>query len=169
MAPFGELQEATLGLGDKAIGLAREAFGTLLGRDHLADAGRAQQDRGSDRLDAIRHEARADAARTRAALDERRQRASQGSEKVSGKGGGEFSRTGTREAVSGVAEQAKGKAKEAVGALTGDDRVRREARAQQSKGEARTTAAREEAKGEEARAEARAADLRTRAAEQRRP
>ena len=161
MASFNELQEASLGLTDKAVGLAKEAFGTLFSRSELAHAGRAQQDKGSERLDAIRHEAKADAARAKAALQERVQRSQQDNPR----GGGSASESGPREGVSGVAERVKGQAKEAVGAIADSDRLRREGSAQQAKGEAKTEAAKEEAKAEKERAGVRPADARQQAAE----
>lgn len=50
----------------------------------------------------------------------------------------------------------KGKAKEAAGALTGKDELRREGRAQQDKAEAERNVAVKEAEAEKARAEAEA-------------
>ncbi|GAC1309160.1 MAG: hypothetical protein NVSMB16_05490 [Acidimicrobiales bacterium] len=61
MASISELQEASMGLTDKAIGLFREAIGTVIGNDGLSEAGKAQQEKGTDRLEAIKHEAKADA------------------------------------------------------------------------------------------------------------
>jgi uncharacterized protein YjbJ (UPF0337 family) len=56
----------------------------------------------------------------------------------------------------GVFEEAKGKAKEALGDVTDDPKLRREGEAQAEKGEAEreATEARAEAKAQEARAEA---------------
>ena len=64
--------------------------------------------------------------------------------------------TGPENAVEGVVEGVKGKAKEAVGAVTGNDEMRREGRAQQEKGDAQRDVARKEAEAEKARAEAKA-------------
>ncbi|TCJ95755.1 CsbD family protein [Nocardia alba] len=61
---------------------------------------------------------------------------------------------GVREGVEGVVEDVKGKAKEAAGALTGDDNLKEEGRAQQDKAESQREAARKEAAAEKARAEA---------------
>ena len=63
--------------------------------------------------------------------------------------------SGPRDAARGVVEDVKGKAKEAVGALTSDDEMREEGRAQQDKAAARRDAAVKEAEAEKARAEAR--------------
>ena len=64
------------------------------------------------------------------------------------------------EAIRGVVEDAKGKAKEAVGNLTGRDDVAREGQAQQDKAEALRNAAKKEAEAEAARGSAKAAELR---------
>ena len=165
MASISELQEASLGLTDKAIGLAREAFGTILGNDGLADAGKAQQDKGTQRLEAIKHEAKADAARTKAMAQDKAERAAQG-KSGDGAGSNEFSVGGVKEAGGGIAERVKGQAKEALGSITNNSGLKREGNAQQAKGEAKSDAAKEEAKAEAARAKARAADTRQRAAEE---
>jgi uncharacterized protein YjbJ (UPF0337 family) len=62
--------------------------------------------------------------------------------------------TGPREAVEGVVEDVKGKAKEAAGVITGDQDLKKEGRAQQDKAESQRDAARKEAEAEKARAEA---------------
>jgi uncharacterized protein YjbJ (UPF0337 family) len=72
-------------------------------------------------------------------------------------------KSGPREAVEGVVEGVKGKAKEAVGSLAGRDDVVREGRAQQDKAEAQRDAARKEAKAEAARGAAEAAEEREKA------
>jgi len=66
------------------------------------------------------------------------------------------------EAVKGVVEDVKGKAKEAVGAVTGRDDVTREGRAQQDKAEAQRNAAKKEAEAEAARGSAKVAEERQR-------
>lgn len=165
MASFSEVQEALLGLTDKVTGLSKEAVGTLAGRRRLAEAGRAQQDKGTARLDAIRHEASADASRAKAAANDRVQRAHQHAP-MSGGGGGEFSQTGPAEGAGGVAERVKGRVKEAAGAVVDDPKLRREGQAQQAKGRARTEAAKEEASAEVSRTQVRAAEGRQRAAEE---
>jgi len=65
------------GLVDKVLGVNKEAFGTLLGNDSLAQEGQAQQDRGTAELKALRAEVKADAARVDAEVSEKRQRAAQ--------------------------------------------------------------------------------------------
>jgi uncharacterized protein YjbJ (UPF0337 family) len=69
-------------------------------------------------------------------------------------------KSGPQEAVRGVVEDVKGKAKEAVGTVTGRDDMVREAKAQQDKAEAEREAARNEAKAEAARGGAKAAEER---------
>jgi uncharacterized protein YjbJ (UPF0337 family) len=74
-------------------------------------------------------------------------------------------RNGIEEAVSGVVEGAKGKAKEVVGKVTDRDDLHREGQAQQDKAEAQRTAAKKEAEAESARGAAKANEARE-AAEQ---
>ena len=62
--------------------------------------------------------------------------------------------TGPEAGAKGVVEDVKGKAKEAVGALTGKDELRREGEAQQEKAGAQREVAAKEAEAEKARAEA---------------
>ncbi len=62
--------------------------------------------------------------------------------------------TGPESAVKGVVEDVKGKVKEAAGALTGQDELRREGHAQQEKASAQREVAEKEAAAEKARAEA---------------
>lgn len=72
-------------------------------------------------------------------------------------------KSGPAEALSGAVEGVKGKAKEAVGGLTGNDDLADEGRAQQDKAEAERDAARKEADAERSRAEAEAHEARQRA------
>lgn len=71
--------------------------------------------------------------------------------------------TGPEAGAKGVAEGVKGKVKEAAGALTGNDEMRREGEAQQDKAEAQRDVARKEGEAEKARAvaEAREAEQRS--------
>ena len=64
--------------------------------------------------------------------------------------------TGPEAGVKGIVEDVKGKVKEAAGAITGKDELRREGRAQQDKAEAERDVAVKEAEAEKARAEAEA-------------
>jgi uncharacterized protein YjbJ (UPF0337 family) len=62
--------------------------------------------------------------------------------------------SGPQEAIKGVVEDVKGKAKEALGTVIGRDDVQREGKAQQDKAEAQRDAAGKEAEAEKARAQA---------------
>jgi uncharacterized protein YjbJ (UPF0337 family) len=70
--------------------------------------------------------------------------------------------SGPRDAARGIAEDVKGKAKEAAGALIDNEDMREEGRAQQDKAAARRDAAMKEAEAEKARATARADEARQR-------
>ncbi|OBI50039.1 general stress protein CsbD [Mycobacterium kyorinense] len=72
-------------------------------------------------------------------------------------------KSGPGEAIRGVVEGAKGLAKEAAGAVTGNDEMVEEAKAQQDKAEAQRNAARKEAEAEAARGSAKAAEARQKA------
>ena len=69
-------------------------------------------------------------------------------------------KSGSAEAVKGVVEDVKGKAKEAVGAVTGRDDFTREGQAQQDKADAQRDAAKKEAQAEAARGGAKTAEER---------
>jgi uncharacterized protein YjbJ (UPF0337 family) len=71
--------------------------------------------------------------------------------------------SGPRAGVSGVVEDVKGKAKEAAGAITDNEKLEREGEAQQSKAEAERDVAKNEAKAEKARAEAEAQEAQQKA------
>ena len=60
-------------------------------------------------------------------------------------------KSGPHEAVEGVVEGVKGKAKEVIGAAAGRDDVKRQGEAQQDKGAAQRDAAEKEAEAESAR------------------
>ena len=62
--------------------------------------------------------------------------------------------TGPKSAAKGVVEDIKGKAKEVIGEVTGDDSKEREGRAQQDKARSERDVAEHEAKAEAARSEA---------------
>jgi uncharacterized protein YjbJ (UPF0337 family) len=62
--------------------------------------------------------------------------------------------TGLEAGIKGVVEDVKGKAKEAAGAVTGRDELRREGRAQQEKADSQRDVAAKEAEADKARAEA---------------
>ncbi|MBN3513367.1 CsbD family protein [Mycolicibacterium nivoides] len=71
--------------------------------------------------------------------------------------------SGPEEGIKGVVEDVKGKAKEAVGTVTGRDDLVREGKAQQDKAEAQKDVAKKEAEAESARAGAKAAEQREQA------
>jgi uncharacterized protein YjbJ (UPF0337 family) len=71
--------------------------------------------------------------------------------------------SGPEEAVKGVVEGVKGKAKEVVGAVTGRDDIQREGQAQQDKADAQREAAKKEAEAEGARAAAKSSEAREKA------
>ncbi|SDJ47718.1 hypothetical protein SAMN05444157_3551 [Frankineae bacterium MT45] len=66
--------------------------------------------------------------------------------------------TGPEAGISGIVEDAKGKLKEGVGAVVGNDSLKHEGQAQQNKAEAEREVAGHEAQAEKARAEAAAAE-----------
>ena len=68
--------------------------------------------------------------------------------------------SGPEEAVKGVVEGVKGKAKEVAGAVAGRDDLYREGQAQQDKADAQRNAAKKEAEADSARAAAKAAEER---------
>jgi len=69
-------------------------------------------------------------------------------------------KSGPEEAIGGVAEDVKGKAKEAAGTVAGRDDLTQEGKAQQDKAEAQRDAAKKEAEAESARGGAKAAEKR---------
>jgi uncharacterized protein YjbJ (UPF0337 family) len=71
--------------------------------------------------------------------------------------------SGPKAGVEGVAEDVKGRAKEAVGAVTGDESMKQEGQAQQDKADAQRDVAAKEAEAEKARAAASAAEAEQRA------
>jgi uncharacterized protein YjbJ (UPF0337 family) len=73
------------------------------------------------------------------------------------------SESGPKAGVEGVVEDVKGRAKEAAGAVTGDESLKQEGEAQQDKAAAQRDVAAKEAEAEKARAEARAAEAEQRA------
>jgi uncharacterized protein YjbJ (UPF0337 family) len=71
--------------------------------------------------------------------------------------------SGPAAGAKGVVEEVKGRAKEALGDLTGDEEKQREGKAQQEKADAQREVARKEAEAEKARAEAEAHEAQQRA------
>ncbi|MDX1880850.1 CsbD family protein [Mycobacterium sp. SMC-18] len=74
--------------------------------------------------------------------------------------------TGPEEAIRGVVEGVKGKAKEVIGTVAGRDDLVREGQAQQDKADAQRDAAKKEAEADAARAGAKAAEAREKAEQQ---
>ena len=66
--------------------------------------------------------------------------------------------SGPKAGADGAVEDVKGRAKEAVGAVTGDKSLKQEGEAQQAKAAAQRDVAAKEAEAEKARAEAAAAE-----------
>jgi uncharacterized protein YjbJ (UPF0337 family) len=62
--------------------------------------------------------------------------------------------SGTRAGTEGIVEDVKGKAKQVVGEVTGDESLEREGRAQQDKAAAQRDVAKHEAEAEKARSDA---------------
>ncbi len=75
--PHVSPQNAT-GFLHKLIGLAKELTGELVGNRSLVEAGEAQQDRGTEKLKALRAEVKADAHEAQATAHESRELAAQG-------------------------------------------------------------------------------------------
>jgi uncharacterized protein YjbJ (UPF0337 family) len=72
-------------------------------------------------------------------------------------------KSASEDAIKGVVEDVKGKAKEAAGTVTGRDDLIREGKAQQDKAEAQRDAAKKEAQAAAARGAAKAAEQRQKA------
>jgi uncharacterized protein YjbJ (UPF0337 family) len=72
------------GLADKVIGLGKEIVGTVTGQDRLSKAGQVQQDKGTERIKAIRAQVEAEAHQTQAAAaGQTQQRAQRTKERTS--------------------------------------------------------------------------------------
>ena len=66
-----------LGLVSKIVGLGKEIAGSVTGNSRLREAGQVQQEKGTERLKAIRDEAKADEKKAKGAAAERAQRTAQ--------------------------------------------------------------------------------------------
>ena len=64
-------------IGDKAVGLSKEAFGAVTGNESLQEAGEAQQEKASERLRAMRAEVKAEQKDAKADVLQKRQKAAQ--------------------------------------------------------------------------------------------
>ena len=73
--------------------------------------------------------------------------------------------SGPEEAIKGIVEDVKGKAKEIIGIVTNRDGLRQEGRAQQEKAEAARNVSKKEAEAAAARAAEQAAEARQKSAE----
>lgn len=152
-------------LGEKAIGLTREFWGTVLDRQDLREAGQAQQKKADQRMEQFRREVKADAKRVEAAAKERKQKASQGRTDGGSSTRKMSSMTGPEAGSKAVSEKVKGGLKEAAGSLVGNEDLRREGSSQQEKATAQSGVAEQEGKAEQARARANMAERQQRAAE----
>ena len=65
------------GLLDKIVGLGKEIFGTVTSQDRLAQAGQVQQDKGTERLKAVKAQVEADAHNAKAKAAGKAQRSAQ--------------------------------------------------------------------------------------------
>ncbi len=75
---FGSIDVNKLrSIGDKAVGLTKEAIGAVTGNDALQDAGEAQQAKATERLKALRAEVKAEAKDAKADALEQRQKAAE--------------------------------------------------------------------------------------------
>ena len=152
MLKVKDAKEFGVGLADKAVGLVLEVAGTVAGNERLKDAGRDRQEAGTERLRAVEEEAKATRRRTAAEIAESRQKANQPADKRSS--GNKISEQDN--AFEATAEKAKGAVKKGFATVTGNERMKEEAEAQQDKASEQAQAAKHEARSElhEKRAEA---------------
>ncbi|HKC26846.1 MAG TPA: hypothetical protein VKB75_02430 [Jatrophihabitans sp.] len=66
-----------LGLMDKVVGLGKEIVGSVTGQDRLAKAGQTQQEKGTERMKAVRAQLDAKKHETKAVAADRAERAAQ--------------------------------------------------------------------------------------------
>ena len=74
--PRVDPKDAT-GLFDKVVGLGKEITGEVFDRQRLIEAGEAQQNKGTEKLKAIREQAKADAHKTKAQTLDSKERLAQ--------------------------------------------------------------------------------------------
>lgn len=73
-----------MGLADKVVGLGKEIVGTVTGQDRLSRAGQVQQDKGTERIKAVRAQAEAEGHQAKAkAAGQTQQRAQRTKERMS--------------------------------------------------------------------------------------
>lgn len=77
MADNSGPQEGIKGVVEDVKGKAKEAVGTVAGRDDLTEEGKAQQDKAEAQRDAAAKEAEAEKARGEAKAEEQRQKSAQ--------------------------------------------------------------------------------------------
>ena len=65
------------GLADKVVGLGKEILGTVANRERLTRAGQVQQDKGTERLKAVKAEMKAETHEAKAAAAGRAQKSAQ--------------------------------------------------------------------------------------------
>jgi microcystin-dependent protein len=65
------------GLVDKVVGLGKEIIGTVTNRDNLTKAGQVQQDKGTERLKAVKAQMEAESHKAKAAGAESAQKSAQ--------------------------------------------------------------------------------------------
>ena len=162
MPSITEFQEAAVGLSEKTIGLIKETIGTFMNNEGLRDSGRAQQRKATEKLEAFGHELKADKHRAEALAKDKEQGLHQDPSDRSDSG--DLGKSGPRAGISATGEKVKGAVKQAVGAVTGNDDLRREGDVQQDKADSQARAAKEEAKAEASRAKARVAETEEKAA-----
>jgi uncharacterized protein YjbJ (UPF0337 family) len=73
-----------MGLADKVVGLGKEILGTVTGQDRLSKAGQVQQDKGTERIKAVRAQMEAEGHQTKAKVaGQAQQRAQRTKERMS--------------------------------------------------------------------------------------
>lgn len=72
----------TLGLVDKIVGLGKEILGTVTNQERLTKAGQVQQEKGTERIKAIKSELDANAHKSKAAAAGNAQKSAQNSKEA---------------------------------------------------------------------------------------
>ncbi len=137
-----DAREVGVGLADKAVGLVFEVAGTISGNERLKEAGRHRQDAGTEKLRAVEEEVKATRGRVGAEIAENRQKANQPADRRSiGR-----SISDQDNPLEATAERVKGAAKKGFATVTGNERMKEEAEAQQDKASEQLQAAKHEAR-----------------------
>src|SRR5688572_10571636 len=108
MSTVQQLPRALSGLTDKAIGLTKEFWGTVLSNDGLKESGQAQQRKGTEKIEAVQHEVKADVERAKAEGKEQQQKLYQSGGGLGNQSDSEFGKGGAKEVAGGATEKAKG-------------------------------------------------------------